>query len=320
MPTFDHEKFFSGVREFLKSQGQQLTQKRVDALEFLISSFERTAWSIPHIAYALATIAHETAWTFEPIKEYRAKVGSKGRANQDRYWLTGYYGRGYVQLTWKRNYELFGIADDPDKALERETAFRVLTEGMRKGLFTGKKLSDFISDTGKDYKGARRIINGTDRAALIAGYANQFENILRASKTNSAASSIVAQTTSGDSSKSASKPSDNEQPPIEVKTTEVVAEPEKTVAVETTVPAGDPPDAPATQVTTGRNITHVLGWFGGPAAIATAVWGFMTSNGSAIATGMVCLTIIILAIIFRKAILDAIRMQTAADPGKKNVT
>ena len=52
---------------------------------------------------------------------------------------------------------------------------------MRKGLFTGKKLSDYISKAnGCDYKESRRIINGQDRAALIAGYATTLEDILRA--------------------------------------------------------------------------------------------------------------------------------------------
>jgi hypothetical protein len=51
---------------------------------------------------------------------------------------------------------------------------------MRKGLFTGKKLGDYISASGCDYKNARRIINGVDQAALIAQYAGTIEGILRA--------------------------------------------------------------------------------------------------------------------------------------------
>jgi len=35
-----------------------------------------------------------------------------------------------------------------------------MTIGMIKGLFTGKKLSDYLTDTKKDYFNARRIING----------------------------------------------------------------------------------------------------------------------------------------------------------------
>jgi fumarate reductase subunit D len=49
---------------------------------------------------------------------------------------------------------------------------------MRTGMFTGRKLSDFFNDKRTDYKNARRIINGTDEASKIAGYAHEFETIL----------------------------------------------------------------------------------------------------------------------------------------------
>jgi putative chitinase len=185
MPSkIDHKTFFDGVREFLDEafdEPLELTQERVDALEFLLTSFENDPrWKdVRHIAYALSTIGHETAWTFRPIKEYRSKPGSKGRANQDRYWLSGYYGRGYVQLTWKKNYEKFGIAATPEKALEPETAFDILSRGMHLGMFTGKKLSDYIKGQFADYVEARRIINGKDKAELLAKYARRFEKILR---------------------------------------------------------------------------------------------------------------------------------------------
>lgn len=173
---FNRKTFFAGYRKRFGA----LKQDQVDGLEFLLTAFETDAtWKdVRHIAYALATIKHETANTFKPIKEYRARVGSKGRANQDRYWLSGYYGRGYVQITWKRNYEKFGIAETPEKALEPETAFWILTAGMHRGLFTGKKLSDFIKGSTCDYNGARKIINGTDKNILIAGYAKNFEKLL----------------------------------------------------------------------------------------------------------------------------------------------
>jgi putative chitinase len=51
------------------------------------------------------------------------------------------------------------------------------------GMFTGKKLSDYIKP-GKapDYVGARAIINGTDKAKLIAGYANSYIDAITQSR------------------------------------------------------------------------------------------------------------------------------------------
>jgi hypothetical protein len=165
----------------------KVSDAQEESITFLINAFEkqRVIQSIPQIAYCFATIAHETAWTFRPIKEYRSKIGSAGRANQDRYWNTGYYGRGYVQLTWERNYKILGdrinydLVSNPDKALDPIYAFMILVHGMNEGLFTGKKLSDFINGNQKDYDNARRIINGKDKAKQISEYALHFEKILK---------------------------------------------------------------------------------------------------------------------------------------------
>ncbi len=168
--------FFEGYREVFG----HLSEGQVEGLEFLLGKVENDPrWeNTQQIAYFLATIQHETASTFQPIKEFRAKKGSEGRAIQDRYWLSGYYGRGYVQITWKKNYEKFGIVDEPDKALEPETAYEIASEGMLKGLFTGKRLSDFIHGDETDYVNARKVVNGLYKANQIAKNAGNFEAIL----------------------------------------------------------------------------------------------------------------------------------------------
>jgi len=58
-------------------------------------------------------------------------------------------------------------------------ALRAAFEGMIKGMFTGRKLADYISAERHDFVNARRIINGTDRASLVAGYAEAFLFALR---------------------------------------------------------------------------------------------------------------------------------------------
>ncbi len=183
------KKFFDAFRAaHHQIRKAPLEASQVAGLEFLLGKFEGDNWKdLRLISYVLATTAHESAWEFQPIKERRSRVGTKGRANQDRYWLTGFYGRGYVQITWRKNYEKLGkaigvnLTENPELALEKETAYQILVVGMLRGLFTGKKLSDFINKNECDYVGARRIVNGTDKAALIASYAQTFERILRAS-------------------------------------------------------------------------------------------------------------------------------------------
>src|SRR5688572_1078351 len=109
MLKFDKDVFFDQFRPWYKRKTKKkiFSVQTANGVDFLLDQFaSNPLWKdVRHVAYALATIAHETAWTFLPIKEYRNKAGTRGRARQDRYWLTGYYGRGYVQLTWLANYQ-----------------------------------------------------------------------------------------------------------------------------------------------------------------------------------------------------------------------
>lgn len=141
---------------------------------------------VPDVAYFLATIQHECANTYRPIEEIGKGKGrpygtptSNGKT---------YYGRGFVQLTWKANYQkaarLLGVdlVGNPGKALEFDTAYLIAARGMREGWFTGKRLSDYISNEDIDYLGARAIINGSDRATQIADYAKNWELAIRKSQ------------------------------------------------------------------------------------------------------------------------------------------
>lgn len=123
------------------------------------------------ICYIMATIQHETAATFRPIAEY-------GGASRP---YAPYYGRGYVQLTWKYNYAKYGemlhldLVDNPNEVMQPDISLFIIVNGMKDGVFTGKKLSDYISGNQVDFVDARRIINGTDRAELIASYAQEWQ-------------------------------------------------------------------------------------------------------------------------------------------------
>jgi hypothetical protein len=191
--------FFDHCRETLFTG--KLRQGQVDGLSFILDVWEGAhakkddRW----LAYALATAFHETAFTMQPIRErggrdyftrmYDPESPLPRRAALARSCgaLPGdgplFYGRGYVQLTWRSNYAVmgkaFGVdltsdASAADRALEPELAARIMFKGMESGLFTGKKLADFFNPDDEDWLNARRIINGTDCAESIALYGRKF--------------------------------------------------------------------------------------------------------------------------------------------------
>ena len=128
------------------------------------------------IHYIIATVDYETNGTFLPVKE--AYWLSEGwRKRNLRYYP--YYGRGLVQITWKANYKKFSklmdidLVSNPDLALEIDNAVYILVYGFKHGVFTGKKISDYINLNRTDFKSARKVINGNDRAVYIAKLAQQ---------------------------------------------------------------------------------------------------------------------------------------------------
>ena len=193
----DHTRFFNAYR----SAYGRLSQATVNGLELLGRNMveDGELKSVQWAAYMLATVKHECANRWMPITEYgrrdyfdKYETGTRlGRRLGNTEPGDGYRfrGRGYVQITGRANYarmtEALALGDDedlvrdPDQALRPVIAYRIMSLGMRKGLFTGRKLADYINDDGCDYKEARRIINGQDQAELIAGYAETLEAILR---------------------------------------------------------------------------------------------------------------------------------------------
>lgn len=129
------------------------------------------------IAYVLATVQWETDQTFRPVTEAYYLGPVKQKAYLSKLAYRPYYGRGYVQLTWKNNYQYYGnllhidLVGTPDLALDPKTALFVLVHGFKTGSFTGRKIGDYINDHSVDFLNARRCINGTDRAADIAALA-----------------------------------------------------------------------------------------------------------------------------------------------------
>jgi len=126
------------------------------------------------IAYVLATAQHESSFT--PIREAGYIPGPRGERVRRGFRYYPYYGRGFVQLTWAKNYKAYAglvggdLLDDPDLAMQPAVALFVLVHGMLHGTF-GAKVTNFINAKHTDFVGARRSVNGQDRADHIASLA-----------------------------------------------------------------------------------------------------------------------------------------------------
>ena len=197
MFAFNRKKFFDAYR----SRFGPLTQDLVDALEFLLtqiendSRFGETETDRRQLAYCLGTFKWETAHTLRPIDEIgtaarfnrlygpQTKVG-KVLGNTQEGDGARFHGRGHVQLTGRRNYSkaksLTGVdlIANPDAAKDPPLAYQIAVQGMIDGWFTGKKVSQFIKDGVADFENARTIINGHDKAAMIADIARRFSEVL----------------------------------------------------------------------------------------------------------------------------------------------
>lgn len=182
----DRKKFFDGIRQ--QPFDGKLNASQVAGISAILDEWDRRKLKdLRWLAYMLGTTKWETAHTMQPITER----GSSGYLRGKKYWP--WIGRGYVQLTWERNYRAMtdlmkaakfypastggarvDLIERPELALAPDIAAFVMFDGMENGIFTGKKLSDYFNAKTTDWLNARRIINGTDKAAEIAAIAKAF--------------------------------------------------------------------------------------------------------------------------------------------------
>jgi len=191
----DKSAFFASIRRDLFPSG--LTPIQVYRIEVLLDACVAADWPLAFTSYALATSHHETI-QWQHMKEvggeaYFKRMYDKAGARPKKAEELGnvnagdgakFAGRGYVQLTGRSNYVKAGKAlgldliKEPDKVEEPTIAAKVLIWGMSTGAYTGKANRDYLAKLPPDYVNARRIINGTNKASVIAGYAKLFQAAL----------------------------------------------------------------------------------------------------------------------------------------------
>jgi len=215
----DRTAFFAALRgRACTLFGAALSQGQVDTLGAILDEAVSTPLPVSHVAYCMATAYHEVGQALKPVREnltytsasriravwpsrFKSDAaaapyvrqpqklanlvygGRLGNTAPNDGWT--YRGGGLPQTTGKDGYRKVGqmigvdLAADPERILEPRLAVAALVLGARFGIYTGRKLSDYLPG---DYVGARAIINGDVKAngEKVAGYARQFEAALTA--------------------------------------------------------------------------------------------------------------------------------------------
>ena len=175
----------------LRASFGPLSQNQVDGINYLREA--TAALPLRHRAYVLATAWHETGPAssslhmtprreiWGPTEAQQRYEGRKDLGNTVPGDGKRYMGRGYVQITGRANYDKASrvcgrdLVGDPDLALQPAIAGKVIVDGMVNGWFTGRRMGDYEA-----FRDMRRVVNGTDKADMIADYAVKFERALTA--------------------------------------------------------------------------------------------------------------------------------------------
>lgn len=133
------------------------------------------------IAYILATACHESN-AGGAMTEFASGCAYEGRGSLGNCYAgdgVRYKGRGYVQITGRRNYSDWSnrlgvdLVNNPEMARDPQIAAAILVGGMKQGTFTGRKLGDYVGEGRGDFFNARRVINGTDKAGHVGDIAQR---------------------------------------------------------------------------------------------------------------------------------------------------
>jgi hypothetical protein len=165
--------------EFRRNQAEANRNRSAQAIIAAATAQQLTK---PQIAYILATAEHESD-SFKTLEEYAGGEKYEGRTEDLGNTQPGdgprFKGRGFVQLTGRLNYtryrETTGIKlVELPIIMMNWPALAVFTmvDGMMRGVYTGRRLDEFVNSTKQDFFNARQVVNGHDRAQKIADQAS----------------------------------------------------------------------------------------------------------------------------------------------------
>lgn len=246
----DRGKFFAALRRRGTAVfGTSLSQAQVQGCEAILDACARySVVKVHHVAEVLGETYHETGGYMLPIKEtvmpsHKDKNPSddtviqrldaafaKGKLSWVRapYWRKdkggkAWFGRGPIQTTHRLNYARIGqvlgvdLLSDPDRILDPTIGAASAVVGLRDGLYTGRKLSDYRFPAALDAEPdlhPRRMVNGKDGTdADVARYHRAFHAALLAAGYDEGAPPIAVAPTPAQAPTAPAKP----QPPAVAK-------------------------------------------------------------------------------------------------------
>lgn len=173
--------FYDAIR--IPLFGGSLSHNRFRLISELLSAVTSAPGLNAELAAYIFATAHWETDHFSSMEENASGEAYEGRAdlgNDQPGDGKRFKGRGFVQITGRRNYgwaaKVTGIdlLVYPERAAEPVVAAVLIVDGMLTGAFTGVGLGKFINAGRVDFVGARAVINGSDSAQEIAVIARKY--------------------------------------------------------------------------------------------------------------------------------------------------
>lgn len=193
-------------------------------------------------------------------------------------------------------------------------------DGMFTGRYTGVPLRRYLNDNLVDYRNARRVINGTDKAEEIAELARTFERLLQEALlpvevefaeedgTVEVCAAAAAEVPLNELAELPAAPL-----PKRVEPSSPPPPPLQPATVAPAAPAGDPATVSPARVLTIKDKLHqVYGWLIGAGSFGAGIW---QHNPELVVAGVVLFVVLIAGGYY----LNKERLAAASDPSRMNV-